>query len=157
MRSSPNVIDVAFAAAKKETSQSGPPNTGRRRKSSLSPMITVFPVGIERASPHRSRLLKEVVGNNFLDALPARPIGDKAYTSDCLDRRLAARSSFLADLTPSPGAPDADTTRSPCASRSSPLARATILPLAAALSSGSDSPVKKCKVEVVYDRAMSKQ
>src|SRR5438445_9773461 len=35
-------IDASFTGAKKGASRSGPPNAARGRKSSLSPMITVF-------------------------------------------------------------------------------------------------------------------
>jgi transposase len=46
-------------------------------------------VSIESASPHESQLVEGVLGHSFLDALPARLIGDKAYDSDRLDRELA--------------------------------------------------------------------
>ncbi|HXO30814.1 MAG TPA: transposase [Candidatus Acidoferrales bacterium] len=48
-------------------------------------------VSIESASPHESQLVEGVLGHSFLDALPARLIGDKAYDSDRLDRTLAER------------------------------------------------------------------
>ena len=56
-------------------------------------MITVFlsPFSIESASPHESQLVEGVLGHSFLDTLPARLIGDKAYDSDRLDRDLAER------------------------------------------------------------------
>jgi len=47
-------------------------------------------VSIESASPHESQLVEGVLGQSFLDTLPARLIGDKAYDSD-LDRDLAER------------------------------------------------------------------
>jgi transposase len=46
-------------------------------------------VTIESASPHESQLVESVLGHSFLDTLPARLIGDKAYDSDRLDRDLA--------------------------------------------------------------------
>src|SRR5450631_293398 len=46
---------------------------------------------IESASPHESQLVEGVLGHSFLDTLPARLIGDKAYDSDRLDRDLASR------------------------------------------------------------------
>lgn len=46
---------------------------------------------IESASPHESQLVEGVLGHSFLDILPARLIGDKAYDSDRLDRDLADR------------------------------------------------------------------
>src|SRR5579863_7270866 len=48
-------------------------------------------VSIENASPHESQLVEGVLGHSFLDNLPARLIGDKAYDSDRLDRDLADR------------------------------------------------------------------
>jgi len=48
-------------------------------------------VSIESASPHESQLVDGVLGHSFLDTLPARLIGDKAYDSDRLDRDLAER------------------------------------------------------------------
>jgi len=48
-------------------------------------------VSIESASPHESQLVEGVLGHSFLDALPARLIGDRAYDSDRLDRDLAER------------------------------------------------------------------
>jgi transposase len=48
-------------------------------------------VSIESASPHESQLVEGVLGHSFLDTLPTRLIGDKAYDSDRLDRDLADR------------------------------------------------------------------
>ena len=48
-------------------------------------------VSIESASPHESQLVEGVLGHCFLDTLPPRLIGDKAYDSDRLDRDLAER------------------------------------------------------------------
>jgi transposase len=48
-------------------------------------------VSIESASPHESQLVEGVLGHSFLDTVPARLIGDKAYDSDRLDRALAER------------------------------------------------------------------
>jgi transposase len=48
-------------------------------------------VSIESASPHESQLVEGILGNSFLDTLPSRLIGDKAYDSDRLDRDLAER------------------------------------------------------------------
>ena len=48
-------------------------------------------VSIESASPHESQLVEGVLGHSFLDTLPPRLIGDKAYDSDRLDRDLAER------------------------------------------------------------------
>jgi transposase len=48
-------------------------------------------VSIESASPHESQVVEGVLGHSFLDYLPPRLIGDKAYDSDRLDRNLAER------------------------------------------------------------------
>lgn len=45
-------------------------------------------VSIQSASPHESQLVEEVLSQSFLDQLPARLIGDRAYDSDRLDQRL---------------------------------------------------------------------
>ena len=46
------------------------------------PYQTCLAVSIESASPHESQLVEGVLGHSFLDTLPARLIGDKAYDSD---------------------------------------------------------------------------
>lgn len=43
---------------------------------------------MQSASPHESQLVEEVLSQSFLDQLPGRLIGDKAYDSDRLDRHL---------------------------------------------------------------------
>ena len=45
-------------------------------------------VSVQAASPHESQLVEEALGHSFLDELPARLIGDKAYDSDTLDRQM---------------------------------------------------------------------
>ena len=45
-------------------------------------------VSVQAASPHESQLVEEALGHSFLDDLPARRIGDKAYDSDGLDRQM---------------------------------------------------------------------
>jgi len=37
-------------------------------------------------SPDETQLVEEVLAGSFLEELPARVIGDKAYDSDALDR-----------------------------------------------------------------------
>src|SRR5206468_3624783 len=51
-------IDASFTGAKKGASQSGPPNAAKGRKSSLSPMITVF------LSPLVSKALRRTKANS---------------------------------------------------------------------------------------------
>jgi hypothetical protein len=43
-------------------------------------------VSVESASPHESQLVEGVLGQIFLDLLPERLIGDRAYDSDRLAR-----------------------------------------------------------------------
>jgi len=43
---------------------------------------------VQSASPHASQLVEEVLAGSFLDELPARLVGDRAYDSDPLDHRL---------------------------------------------------------------------
>lgn len=44
---------------------------------------------MQSASPAECKLVEEVLAGSFLDQLPARLIGDKAYDSDKLDQTLA--------------------------------------------------------------------
>src|SRR6266852_4157511 len=44
--------------------------------------------GTENASPHEVRLVERTLDESFIDELPDRLIGDKAYDSDRLDERL---------------------------------------------------------------------
>ena len=45
-------------------------------------------VSVQAASPHESQLVEEAIGHSFLDELPERLIGDKAYDSDGLDHQM---------------------------------------------------------------------
>jgi transposase len=45
-------------------------------------------VSVQSASPAECKLVEEVLAGSFLDELPERLIGDKAYDSDPLDERL---------------------------------------------------------------------
>jgi hypothetical protein len=45
-------------------------------------------VFVQSASPAECQLVEEVLAGSFLDELPARLIGDKAYDSDPLDAKL---------------------------------------------------------------------
>ena len=44
---------------------------------------------MQSASPAECQLVEEVLAGSFLDELPARLVGDKAYDSDALDQKLA--------------------------------------------------------------------
>jgi transposase len=46
-------------------------------------------VCIESASPHEVTLVERTLDSSFLEERPERLIGDKAYDSDPLDKRLA--------------------------------------------------------------------
>ncbi len=46
-------------------------------------------VAVDSASPAECQLVEPVLAGSFLDELPARLIGDKAYDSDPLDQKLA--------------------------------------------------------------------
>ena len=48
-------------------------------------------VSVQGASPHENQLVEEALGNSFLDQLPERMIGDRAYDSDQLEGRLQDR------------------------------------------------------------------
>jgi transposase len=52
--------------------------------------VTSIPVAVtvDSASPHESKLVDATLAGSFLDRLPVRLIGDKAYDSDPLDRHL---------------------------------------------------------------------
>ncbi len=45
-------------------------------------------VSVQAASPHESQLVEEAIGHSFLDELPERMIGDRAYDSDPLDQQM---------------------------------------------------------------------
>lgn len=45
-------------------------------------------VGIASASPHETKLVDATIDASFLNEVPERLIGDKAYDSDRLDERL---------------------------------------------------------------------
>lgn len=48
-------------------------------------------VGVGSAAPHEVTLVESTLANRFMDELPERLIGDRAYDSDPLDQRLAER------------------------------------------------------------------
>ena len=51
---------------------------------------------MQAASPHESQLVEEALAHSFLDQLPRRLIGDKAYDSDALDRDL--RTTYAIEM-----------------------------------------------------------
>jgi transposase len=83
-------VDATFASAKKRLCRrSNPTRQGhkdcryRRWQHSLP-----LAVSAQSASPAECRLVEEVLAGSFLDELPVRLIGDKAYDSDQLDEKL---------------------------------------------------------------------
>jgi transposase len=50
---------------------------------------------IESASPHEVKLVDDTLNAMFIDEDPERLIGDKAYDSDKLDEKMAARGIEL--------------------------------------------------------------
>ena len=86
-------IDASFTGAKKGGLAVGPTKRGKGTKIIALADDHSLPlaVSIESASPHESQLVEGVLGHSFLDTLPTRLIGDKAYDSDRLDRDLAER------------------------------------------------------------------
>ena len=68
----------------------GPTKRGKGTKIMAIAAVTSLPlaVSVDSASPHETRLVEETLAGSFLDELPARLIGDRAYDSDPLDRRL---------------------------------------------------------------------
>jgi transposase len=68
----------------------GPTKRGKGTKITALTVGDSLPiaVSVQAASPHESQLVEEALGHSFLDELPARLIGDKAYDSDELDRYL---------------------------------------------------------------------
>jgi hypothetical protein len=84
-------IDASFTGAKKGASRSSLPSAARGRKSSLADDHRLpLAISIESASPHESQLVEGVLGQTFLDTLPAGLIGDKACDGDRWDRDLAS-------------------------------------------------------------------
>jgi transposase len=49
---------------------------------------TVLSVSVESASPHEVKLVEKVLEERFIEPLPEKLIGDKAYDSDPLDQIL---------------------------------------------------------------------
>jgi transposase len=68
----------------------GPTKRGKGTKIMAIAAVTSLPlaVNVDSASPHESQLVEETLAGSFLDELPARLIGDKAYDSDRLDQQL---------------------------------------------------------------------
>lgn len=48
----------------------------------------ILSLTVQSASPHEVKLVEKVLEERFIEALPQRLIGDKAYDSDLLDEEL---------------------------------------------------------------------
>jgi hypothetical protein len=62
-------------------------------------------ISISSASPHEVTLVDAALDHVVTDAAPARLIGDAAYDSDPLDRRLAAQHAITMIAPPSGQSP----------------------------------------------------
>ncbi|MGH9609825.1 MAG: IS5 family transposase [Bryobacteraceae bacterium] len=84
-------VDATFASAKKGALPSGPTRRGKGTKIVAIAADNSLPlaVTVDSASPAECQLVENVLAGSFLDRVPARLIGDKAYDSDALDRQLA--------------------------------------------------------------------
>jgi transposase len=85
-------IDGTFAPAKR-----GGAGVGKTKKGKGSKIMAVveaegLPVAItiDSANPHEVKLVEQTLDARFVDSLPERLIGDKAYDSDALDATWAA-------------------------------------------------------------------
>lgn len=65
-------IDASFTGAKKGASPSGPPNAARGRKSSLSPMITVFLSPLVSKALHRTKANSSKASSGRASSTPSR-------------------------------------------------------------------------------------
>jgi len=83
-------VDATFASAKKGASPFGPTRRGKGTKIIAVAADNSLPlaVSVDSASLAECQLVEYVLAGSFLDQLPARLVGDKAYDSDPLDRTL---------------------------------------------------------------------
>lgn len=96
-------------------------------------------VSVESASPHESQLVAGVLGHSFLDTLPERLIGDKAYDSDRLDPGSGRQIRDCDDRSASRKATGTDARLAASATLPQTLAGGAALRLASSLSSARDS------------------
>ena len=82
-------IDATFAAAKKGGLGIGPTKRSKGTNITAISAGDSLPIAVNvQAAPSETQLVEEALGNSFLDQLPARLIGDKAYDNDPLDHHL---------------------------------------------------------------------
>jgi transposase len=79
-----------FRERKKRGLAVGPPRGGKGTKIVAIAADNSLPlaVSVQSASPHESQLVEEALARSFLDELPARLVGNRAYDSDPLARKL---------------------------------------------------------------------
>jgi transposase len=87
-------VDATFASAKKGGFAVGATRRGKGTKIIAIAADNSLPldVSVDSASSAECRLVEYVLAGSFLDHLPTRLIGAKAYDSDPLDRRLHEES-----------------------------------------------------------------
>jgi transposase len=51
----------------------------------------ILSLTVQSASPHEVKLVEKVIEEGFVDSLPQRLIGDRAYDSDPLDKQLGKK------------------------------------------------------------------
>lgn len=86
-------IDGTFAPAKRGGAGVGKTKKGKGSKLMAMVEADGLPVAItiDSASPHETKLVDQTLDARFVDPLPERLIGDRAYDSDGLDADLAGR------------------------------------------------------------------
>ncbi|MCF8068248.1 MAG: IS5 family transposase [Desulfobacterales bacterium] len=83
-------IDGSFAPAKKGVFAVGKTKRGKGTKIMAIADASGFPVAacVESASPHEVKLVEKTIDSSFTPYAPEKIIGDKAYDSDPLDKKL---------------------------------------------------------------------
>jgi transposase len=86
-------IDGTFAPAKRGGRAIGKTKRGKGSKMMVVVEADGLPVAItvDSATPHEVKLVKQILAARFVEKLPERLIGDKAYDSDALDVDLATQ------------------------------------------------------------------
>jgi len=86
-------IDGSFVEAKAGGTAVGPTKAGKGSKIMVIVDAQGLPVSVAvtNATPHEVTLVETTLTERFVNGMPARLIGDKAYDSDGLDATLAAQ------------------------------------------------------------------
>jgi hypothetical protein len=90
-------MDGSFVPAKKRGCKIGKTKRGKGTKimAVTDAGAVVLSVAIQSVSPHEVTLVESTLEQRFIDELPERLIGDKAYDSDALDERLKGQGVEL--------------------------------------------------------------